>query len=327
MMQMALLLDSLLLLITIIQPCTRSLLTQSRKPIVQSIRIATSLLSSRSTSLFLFLFLAMLLYSRAFCSAGRCLKPKRTPLINNQVKRMFSEEQKPPSPPSTGAKNSFSSNFNKGPVTFASLAALVVVGGVVLMYYNVEKEKKLSTLSGTSVAQIGKPALGGPWVLVDMHGNPKTDASFHGKFVLLYFGFTYCPDICPSELVKVGKIVDLTNKRNVTPSLEPVFISVDPRRDTVGQLRHYSADFHPSIQFFTGTPEQVAAVTKAYRVYFSKVDEDVNDEDDYIVDHSIVLYLIGPDGKFLDFFTQKMQVNDIVDKIEGYSKQLAKNNN
>lgn len=81
----------------------------------------------------------------------------------------------------------------------------------------------------------------------------------------------------------------------------------------MGQLKHYGQDFHPSIDYLTGTNEQIAAITKAYRVYFSKVDED--EDGDYLVDHSIVLYLVSPEGEFLDFYTQRMQVTDIVQKI------------
>lgn len=90
------------------------------------------------------------------------------------------------------------------------------------------------------VTSYGKPALGGPWTLVDFTGKPVTDADFRGEFLLLYFGFTHCPDICPSELVKVGRILDLLDKEQSLPMVRPVFISVDPDRDNVGQLRHYA---------------------------------------------------------------------------------------
>lgn len=95
----------------------------------------------------------------------------------------------------------------RGPITFAGLAIAVVAGVGVLTYYELEKEKKVLRVA-SEIVTTGKPALGGPWVLVDQDGIPRTDASYKGEFALLYFGFTYCPDICPSELVKVGKIID-----------------------------------------------------------------------------------------------------------------------
>jgi protein SCO1/2 len=157
----------------------------------------------------------------------------------------------------------------RGPVTFASLAVFGIAGGVAYVYYNIEKEEKIKQVS-KQVVTVGKPSLGGPWVLVDQDGIPRTDASYRGQFTLLYFGFTHCPDICPSELVKVGKIMDELEKKK-TAKVLPLFISVDPSRDTIGQLRFYGQDFHKDFVYLTGTKDQVAAAAKAYRVYFSKV--------------------------------------------------------
>ena len=100
----------------------------------------------------------------------------------------------------------------KGPVTFWSLAFTAITGvGLVGMFY-AEKDRK-EKARAKNIRSVGKPALGGPWVLVDQDGHPRTDASYDGKFRLLYFGFTYCPDICPSELVKIGNIVKSVGKR------------------------------------------------------------------------------------------------------------------
>ena len=95
----------------------------------------------------------------------------------------------------------------RGPITFASLAVAVVAVAGVVTYYELEKEKKVLQVA-SEIVTTGKPALGGPWILIDQDGITRTDASYKGEFALLYFGFTYCPDICPSELVKVGKIID-----------------------------------------------------------------------------------------------------------------------
>ena len=97
--------------------------------------------------------------------------------------------------------------------------------------------------------------------------------------------------------------------------LQTLFISVDPNRDTVEQLRAYAPDFHPSINYLTGTKEQIAAMTKAYRVYFIKANEDESDEDDYLVDHSAVQYLVSPEGEFLDFFTSSVVSTEIAARI------------
>lgn len=207
---------------------------------------------------------------------------------------------------------------SKGPVTYASLALAGVAAFGILFYYNLEKEKRSERVA-SKVTTTGKAALGGPWVLVDQDGIPRTDASYKGQYTLLYFGFSFCPDICPSELVKVGKVLNELTKRyskdGKTCPVQPLFISVDPARDTVGQLKHYAQDFHENMIYLTGTKEQIAAACKSYRVYFSKANENEDDDEDYLVDHSIVFYLISPEGEFLDFFTQRMQLSDVIEKV------------
>ncbi|EWM26726.1 sco1 family protein [Nannochloropsis gaditana] len=132
-----------------------------------------------------------------------------------------------------------SARSEKMPVTWVGLAIMAVTGTGLAYFYQVEKERMQQQALG-KVTSYGKPALGGPWTLVDFTGRPVTDADFRGEFLLLYFGFTHCPDICPSELVKVGKILDSLDREPNLPVVRPVFISVDPDRDNVGQLRHYA---------------------------------------------------------------------------------------
>lgn len=164
-------------------------------------------------------------------------------------------------------------------------------------------------------ATAGKPAIGGPWSLVDLDGNLVTNKSFEGKWLLLYFGFARCPDICPSEMVKVGKVIDTLRKEHpeVAKKIQPVFVSVDPARDSLKALRSFAKDFHPSYIFLTGSPTQVEAMAKLYRVYVSKADE--TDDGDYLVDHSIVVYFHDDTGDIADCFTQSMRPSDVVTKI------------
>ncbi|DAZ97206.1 TPA: hypothetical protein N0F65_003837 [Lagenidium giganteum] len=202
-----------------------------------------------------------------------------------------------------------------GPITWPSLGLAAVVGSGAVYYYYSEKDR-LQTQTTTKVVSVGRPLLGGPWTLVDCDTRQAvTNASFLGKYTLLYFGFTHCPDICPNELVRIGDVIDKLNAENA-PEILPLFITVDPNRDTIAQMQEYKKDFHPAMKMLTGTRDQVADVTKAYRVYFAKADENDDDDDDYLVDHSIVMYLVGPDGQFLDFFTQSARVDDIVKKIK-----------
>ena len=194
----------------------------------------------------------------------------------------------------------------------------MVAGAAMVGYYNYEKERRLTKVSSNKVTTIGEASIGGKWLLVDVDGNLVSDEDYLGKFVLVYFGFTNCPDICPNELVKIGNIVNALDKNEATKDqVHPVFISIDPRRDTVGQMKQYQQDFHPKIKYLTGTPDQVTSIAKAYRVYWSKVDEviDDDDEEDYSVDHTIVLYLMGRNGKFIDLFTQSVEEPQIIRRI------------
>ena len=147
---------------------------------------------------------------------------------------------------------------------------------------------------------VGKAAIGGPFSLVDHNGKPVTDKSYGGEFLLVFFGFTYCPDICPAALQTVTATLEkLGDKAN---RLRPLFITVDPDRDTPEQLKLYMSNFHSRITGLTGTPEQIDAVAKAYRVYFRKV-EDASNSDGYTMDHSAFIYLMAPSGDYVTHFT------------------------
>jgi protein SCO1/2 len=209
------------------------------------------------------------------------------------------------------------------PVTWKVLGAMVFVFGGGVAFYAWEKQSVLSRAKDKHRRTIGTALLGGPWTLVDHTGRVVTDASLREgghDFALLYFGFTYCPDICPAELIKMKQVVDrLDRDRDVGPVVRPVFISVDPRRDGVAQVAHYIRDFHPRTLGLTGTPGQVKAACRAFRVYHSVADQ--TSEDEYLVDHSIVMYLLGPDGVFIDFYTQMADADECYERIKKAIKE------
>lgn len=138
--------------------------------------------------------------------------------------------------------------------------------------------------------------IGGPFSLVDQSGRPVTERSFAGRYTIVYFGFTHCPDVCPTDLAAIGR--GLTEFERKDPAraakVQPLFISVDPERDTPAVVGQYAAAFHPRLLGLTGTPEQVAAVAKAYAVYFHK--EPPQPGGGYGVDHARVAILMDPGG-------------------------------
>jgi len=146
---------------------------------------------------------------------------------------------------------------------------------------------------------VGRPKVGGQFELVDQEGTRFTEGNMKGKYALVYFGFTHCPDICPEELDKMAQMIDLVRTSSPSTPLLPIFITCDPARDTPAVIKTYLAEFHPSMIGLTGTWEQVKQVCKAYRVYFS-TPPNVKPGQDYLVDHSIYFYLMDPEGDFVE---------------------------
>jgi protein SCO1/2 len=142
----------------------------------------------------------------------------------------------------------------------------------------------------------GGPTVGGPFSLEDSSGHTVTDQNFRGKYMLVYFGYTYCPDVCPTTLNAVADALDRLGKK--ADGLQPLFITVDPRRDTPIVMKQYTASFSPRLLGLTGTDAQIAAVAKAYRVYYAEHRTGPG-PNDYSMDHSSILYLMGPDGHFI----------------------------
>jgi len=224
----------------------------------------------------------------------------------------------------TYKQNQSGAKLPLSPITFRSVALTFVVGSALLAYFMYAKKKKDKELEEQMRKSTGTAQVGGPFTLVDHDGNIVTDVKFRGKFMLIYFGFTHCPDICPTELTKMSKALEILEKANGLGYLiQPIFITVDPLRDTVGQIRSYVKEFHPRLIGLTGTPEQIDSVCKTYRVYHSKTLEAEGEQpnDDYLVDHSIVLYLIDRNGVFVDFFAGNIDEQELAMRLK--SRLLA----
>jgi protein SCO1/2 len=144
----------------------------------------------------------------------------------------------------------------------------------------------------------GREPVGGPFALTDHAGKPRTDADFRGKLMLVYFGFTYCPDVCPADLQSIGVALDRLGPAG--DAVQPLFITVDPERDTAAHLKDYVALFHPRLIGLTGDAAAIRQAADAYKVYYAKVPNARGD--DYTVDHTAFIYLMGGDGQYLGFF-------------------------
>jgi cytochrome oxidase Cu insertion factor (SCO1/SenC/PrrC family) len=159
----------------------------------------------------------------------------------------------------------------------------------------------------------GKALIGGAFTLTDNTGKRVTDQDFHGKYTLVFFGFTSCPDICPAGLQLIaGALQKLGTKAQL---ITPIFISVDPQRDTPEKLAAYVKNFDPKLVGLTGTPEEIAAVAKAYKVYYAKVPSKGR-PDDYTMDHTSIIYVMDPKGEFVTHFTPSTSVDDMAAKLD-----------
>lgn len=178
---------------------------------------------------------------------------------------------------------------------------------------------KSETASSGRTVTSGTADIGGPFSLVNQDGDRVSEASLVGKPHLLYFGFTYCPDICPTALQKMGQTQTLLGKNG--DEIGYVLISVDPERDTVESLSQYvtANGFPKGLQGFTGTIEEVEAAKTSYKVYASKVDTP-DSAGGYTVDHSDIMYLLDENGKFVDFFYGRSTPTEIAGRVTRHLK-------
>jgi protein SCO1 len=157
----------------------------------------------------------------------------------------------------------------------------------------------------------GRAPVGGPFELTDQTGHRRTDADFQGKLVVIYFGYTYCPDVCPTELQSISLALDKLGAAAET--IQPLFITVDPGRDTPARLADFVSSFHPRLIGLTGSLAEIRKTAIAYRTFFAK--NGVTTPDDYSVDHTGFIYLLGKDGRYLGFLPPGLAPDAIADAI------------
>lgn len=200
----------------------------------------------------------------------------------------------------------------------AIIAVIVAIGGVSATWlfsrggYDKFAQCRVGSVAG------GAASIGGPFELVDEDGVTVTDKDVFTEPSIVYFGYTFCPDVCPMDTTRNAEAVTLLEDRGVM--VKPVFISIDPARDTPESLKDFTDVMHPRMVGLTGTPEQVKSASQAYRTYFKKQEGD--DPDYYLVDHSTYSYLVFPEVGFVDFFKRDESPEQMANRIGCFVEKM-----
>lgn len=182
--------------------------------------------------------------------------------------------------------------------------AVATVVGLTAGYMALRSGDEPKSQPARTAGDVARELITGEFSLVDQTGRPVTDKDFEGSWRLVFFGYTHCPDVCPTTLSTMTLVLDLLGDE--AAKVQPLFISVDPARDTPAVLADYVAAFHPRLIGLTGSAEQIAAAAKAYRAYYSRAplpgEESVDLDGDYAMDHTAYLYLMDPQGRYAKAF-------------------------
>jgi protein SCO1 len=182
------------------------------------------------------------------------------------------------------------------------IGALVGVG--VLLLATPQGEQPVKS-SGTAL-------IGGPFLLTGTDGKTVTDRDFRGRYMLIFFGFTHCPDVCPAELQVIAQALDRLGDK--AKKVVPIFITIDPERDTSAAMAEYVKSFGPNFVGLTGSLEAIAAAAKAYRVDYSKIENEAS-PGDYTVDHSALVYLMDTEGRYVAHFAYGTSAQELAEKL------------
>ncbi|EIG60743.1 SCO family protein [Bradyrhizobium canariense] len=189
------------------------------------------------------------------------------------------------------------------PLVIATAFAASLVLGLLIVFW---------AMGG--VSKVAQPAaIGGPFQLTDQNGKPVTDKNLKGKPTLIFFGYTHCPDVCPTSLFEISEVLRAMGKD--ADKVNAVFISVDPERDTPGTMKDYLSSFDPHLEGLSGDPAETAKVITSYRVYAKKVP---TKDGDYTMDHTALIYLMDRDGRFVSPFNLKRTPEEAAVDLKRY---------
>lgn len=194
----------------------------------------------------------------------------------------------------------------------AGAALIAVLGGIYLFTIGQGGGGEFAECRSTAVAD-GGASIGGDFTLVDETGKTVTSAEVLDEPALIYFGYTFCPDVCPLDVARNAEATEILEARSEI--VKPIFISIDPQRDTPEVVADFTDAMHPRMLGLTGSPEQVKAASKAYRTFYKAHEPEEGEEDYYLVDHSTFTYLTLPGRGFVEFFRRDMTGEQMADQV------------
>lgn len=193
------------------------------------------------------------------------------------------------------------------------LAGIISGAAIAAMALAPPGSRPLTGAQQTTSTETGKASVGGPFTLTDQGGKRVTDKDYAGKYLVVFFGFTNCPDICPSGLQVMSVALDKLGTK--ADAVQPLFITFDPTRDTPEKLAAYLKSFSPRITGLTGSEPELQGVVKAYRVYVQKVEAE-HPDGPYSFDHTALFYIMGKNGEFMTHVPQTNNVDELVSALE-----------
>lgn len=195
----------------------------------------------------------------------------------------------------------------------------VLVGAAGWLLWPAPSEQPRTAAELMDIVMWGREPIGGPFTLIDHDGHRRTDADFRGKLLLIYFGFTSCSDICPTDLQAIAGAVDKLGPMG--EAVQPLFITVNPELDTPEQLKSYVALFHPRMIGLTGDRRQIRDVTRAYKVYFAQTTPGVRNDPNF--DHGALIYMVDDSGRYVGYFPPGTPADRMVEVLRPKLTALA----
>lgn len=200
--------------------------------------------------------------------------------------------------------------MNRTVIAGILISAFAMVGAI---YAGVKTGQFDATNAPQTASDSASALIGGPFTLTDQTGVQVTEADLLGHYSLVAFGYTYCPDICPLTQQSIAAALNELGRRG--DQIVPYLITIDPLRDTVEVLAEYARHFHPRLVALTGTPQQIAEAASVFRVFYARTGQPAERPDEYLMEHTAIVYMMGPDGRYVTHFTHATPVDEMVQRL------------